>query len=241
MKNVLILGCGRSGTSIFGEFFKHLSAYNYYSEPYFDEMLQWDFKKPVAVKVPRESKQFSADNGLSFPLNKLLELIPVSNQFYWQVRNPLDAICSLKVGISKNWGHHPQPPDWRNWLEKPLIVQCAYHWNYINTIGFSQVKGIVKITRFEDMLHDPKSFASSICKDISLNEAGFRDEIESWTKKVHNEDHPDYQEAETSKPYSTDDHRVKIGRWKENMTEKELNLIKPMIKDTASKFGYYLD
>ena len=36
MKNVLILGCGRSGTSIFGELFESLPGFSYLSEPDLD-------------------------------------------------------------------------------------------------------------------------------------------------------------------------------------------------------------
>ena len=32
--NVAILGCGRSGTSIFGELFEAIPGYTYYSEPF---------------------------------------------------------------------------------------------------------------------------------------------------------------------------------------------------------------
>ncbi|MEM1136002.1 MAG: hypothetical protein AAGI07_09190, partial [Bacteroidota bacterium] len=241
MKNVLILGCGRSGTSIFGEFFKHLSSYNYYSEPDFSDMMYWDYSFPTAVKVPRESEGHLADVGLSFPLNKMLAIFADPKIFYWQVRHPLDTICSLKVGISKNWGHHPQPPDWEDWLRAPLIKQCAYHWNFINTIGFEQVKDLVKISKFEDMLANPKAFALKVCNDISVDPNGCMTEIEVWVKRVQNKNNQDFVEAETSRPYSTNDHKVKVGRWKENMTEEEYELVKPMIANTAAKFGYFLD
>ena len=36
--HVLILGCGRSGTSIFGELLEHLAPYTYYSEPAFADL-----------------------------------------------------------------------------------------------------------------------------------------------------------------------------------------------------------
>ena len=101
--HVIILGCGRSGTSIFGELFEDLKPYKYYSEPYFDELLKSDFARPVAVKVPRESPGYPPTLGLSFPLDILLQKIPDPKIIYWQVRHPLDTICSLKVGISYRW------------------------------------------------------------------------------------------------------------------------------------------
>ena len=114
---VMVLGCGRSGTSIFGELFDHLSIYTYRSEPPFADVVDADFSSPLAFKVPRESEGFAPDTGLSFPLARLRSAAP-RMRFFWIVRHPLDAICSLKVGIGKNWGHHPRPPDWEEWLAR---------------------------------------------------------------------------------------------------------------------------
>ena len=107
--HVLILGCGRSGTSIFGEFFQHLSPYTYYSEPPYADLKKYDYSQSIAIKVPNVSDGFLPTEGLSFPLADLLETIPQPMSIFWQVRHPLDTICSLKVGIAKNWGHHPRP------------------------------------------------------------------------------------------------------------------------------------
>ena len=104
--SVMILGCGRSGTSIFGELFEQLPDYLYRSEPPFTDVIDDDFASPLAFKIPRESEGFSPDPGLSFPLAALLRKRPVM-RFFWIVRHPLDTVCSLRVGIGKNWGHHP--------------------------------------------------------------------------------------------------------------------------------------
>ncbi|MEM6630277.1 MAG: hypothetical protein AAF694_11435, partial [Bacteroidota bacterium] len=53
--HVLILGCGRSGTSIFGELFDHLSGYTYHSEPPYESLAAFDWTTPQAIKVPRVS------------------------------------------------------------------------------------------------------------------------------------------------------------------------------------------
>ena len=43
--HVVILGCGRSGTSIFGELFEHLEPYTYASEPLYGAMWQADWTR----------------------------------------------------------------------------------------------------------------------------------------------------------------------------------------------------
>ncbi len=240
MQHVLILGCGRSGTSIFGELFQHLDAYTYHSEPPFKELIKWDYNKLLAVKVPREDAGLKPDAGLSFPLSVLMEHFAKPHQIFWQVRHPLDAIASLKVGISKNWGHHPQPKDWQQWLSQPLVKQCAHHWNYINTVGYSKVRDLVKITWFEDMLADPYQFALDLTKELGIDIETNRKALSTWAKRVQNTNNKHFIEAETSRPYSTKDHKVKVGRWKENLTKKEVDMVLPMIKKTAEEFGYDL-
>lgn len=237
-KHVLILGCGRSGTSIFGEFFEHLPSYTYYSEPPFERLKTMDYSTPIAIKVPKESPGFLSSPGLSFPLDELLGTLSEPRRLYWQIRNPLDTICSLRVGISKNWGHHPQPPDWQDWLSRPLVERCAHHWHYINSIGYAQVAHLVKLTQFEDMISRPLEFAYSVCEDVGVDMKIYESNIREWAQRVQNTNNPHFVEAQTSRPYSRPDHQVRVGRWKENLSDAEIESILPIIQETAAKFGY---
>ena len=239
-KCVLILGCGRSGSSIFGELFEHLTDYQYFSEPHFEEVLSMDFRRPIAIKVPRVSKAFTPDPGLPIPMKKMLEILPDGSEFFWQLRHPLDSICSLKVGIAQNWGHHPKPPDWKRWLSEPLVKRCAHHWNYINSVGFDGVSDLVKISRFETMIRDPLAFALDIGKHIDLDIPKNLEQIKDWSRRVQDSNNRHFVEAKTSRPYSTRDHRVKVGRWKENMSWEELQMVRPIVEITANKFNYQL-
>lgn len=238
-KHVLILGCGRSGTSIFGELFDHLPAYTYHSEPAFDLLEHLDYSTPKAVKVPRESEAFPPDPGLSFPLQTLYRFMPEPRQLFWQVRHPLDTIASLKVGISRNWGHHPRPPDWERWLADPLVARCAHHWQYINSSGFTSVAGEVIISRFEDMLREPLAFAVKTVRSLGMDPKLETLPIEEWARRVQDTNNSDFVEAKTSRSYSTRDHSVRIGRWRENLTAEDLDIVLPMVAETAARFGYH--
>ena len=240
LHHVIILGCGRSGTSIFGELFEHLSPYAYYSEPFFAELLEFDFTRPIAVKVPKESSDYPPTPGLSFPLATLLAVIPDPKSFYWQVRHPLDTICSLRVGISQHWGHHPKPPDWQDWLDHPLIERCAHHWNYINFVGFGQVRHLVKVSYFEEMIRAPLDFATSIRQEVGLNPVEYEVELVEWAKRIQNTNNEQFSEAETSKNYSRPDHQVRVSRWKENLSAADVKCVLPIIEKTARQFGYFL-
>jgi hypothetical protein len=214
---VVILGCGRSGTSIFGELFEHLAPYTYYSEPSFAELLEFDFARPIAVKVPKESSDYPPTPGLSFPLAVLLAEIPDPKSFYWQVRHPLDTVCSLRVGISNGWGHHPKPPDWRDWLERPLIERCAHHWNYINSLGYEKVRALVRVKHFEAMIQSPRQFANIICREVGLDIEAHESALAEWADRVQNTNNKKFVEAKTSRHYSRADHQTRIDRWKENL------------------------
>jgi hypothetical protein len=179
--------------------------------------------------------------GLSFPLATFLEVVPGETQIFWLVRHPLDTICSLKVGISRNWGHHPRPDDWQNWLDRPLLEQCAHHWNYINSVSFSSIENMTLLVDFESMIADSQQFAERVCDQIGLNTSLYREELQSWAQRVQNTNNKDFVEAETSREYSTNDHQVRVGRWRENMTDAEVRQVLPIIRETAEKMGYKLD
>ena len=238
LPHVLILGCGRSGTSIFGEFFKDIPEYEYFSEPHFDDLVESQFQRPLAIKVPRESENHPPDEGLSISVTATKNLIPVPRKIYWIVRHPLDTIASLKVGISRDWGHHPRPTDWKEWLHKPLIKQCAHHWNWINSVGYTKVNHLVSIKHFEDLVLQPRNFAQILCKDLGLNPN--HSAVNHWIDRVQNENNEKFIEADTSRSYSTNDHKVKVGRWRENLTSEEVQDSLQIVRHTAMSFGYRL-
>ena len=161
-------------------------------------------------------------------------------KFFWIVRHPLDAICSLRVGIDKDWEHHPRPPDWPDWLDRPLVERCAYHWAFINSIGFAQVSRIATVVRFEDMISNPGAFSQSICHSLGLDYLERGAELKQWVLRVQDENNEHFIEARTSRAYSRTDHSVRIGRWGENLSEKEVDSVSPIIAETSKAFGYTL-
>jgi len=234
----MILGCGRSGTSIFGELFDHIDHYRYCSEPPFDAVVSADFSVPRAFKVPHESPGFEPpEPGLSFPLHVLRRQVP-DMRFFWIVRHPLDAVASLRVGISQDWGHHPRPPDWREWLDRPLLERCAHHWAFLNTAGYRQVAPFAALRSFEDMIRGPLDFARGVCREIGLDSESVADALKVWARRVQDTNNEDFVEAETSRSYSRPDHSRRVGRWRENLTETEVAQVWPIAAEAADQFGY---
>ncbi len=100
--HAIVLGCGRSGTSIFGELFAGLPGYSYRSEPPFEALAGYHYGTPVAIKAPKPAPGRDISPGLPFLVDELCAAVPEPRRIFWMVRHPLDAICSLRVGISKN-------------------------------------------------------------------------------------------------------------------------------------------
>jgi len=233
----MILGCGRSGTSIFGELFDGLDRYAYRSEPPFDEIMSTDRSRPTAFKVPRESAGYPAPPGLSFPVGAYLASFPDAKLF-WIVRHPLDAVCSLRVGIGQDWRHHPRPPDWRDWLERPLLERCAHHWSYLNTVGFGQVEHLATVVRFERLIAEPLAFAHEVCGEVGVSVAETRAHLERWAARVQDTNNAAFIEAQTSRNHSRPDHERRVGRWRENLSPAEAAAIWPLVETAATRFGY---
>lgn len=238
--HICILGCGRSGTSIFGELFQSLPKYRYYSEPKLSDIHHINFDSPVALKVPRPGPNDQTSPGLPFVLSEFLNMVPNSMKFFWQVRHPLDTICSLMVGIANNWGHHPRPPDYLEWSNRSLVERCAHHWNYLNTVGYHQIRHLVTINRFEDMVHSPLQNALRCMEKAGIEKYAYLTEIETWASRVQDKNNTDFIEAACSKPYSRNNHTRKVDRWKENLTKQQIDQVVPLVKQGAAEFNYDL-
>ncbi|GJM30576.1 MAG: hypothetical protein DHS20C17_32110 [Cyclobacteriaceae bacterium] len=220
--------------------FQSIPGYQYYSEPEWPDFKNIDFTNTVAIKVPRVAPGTDPSSGLPFDLEQFYNHFPPSGIIFWQVRHPLDTVCSLRVGIAKSWGHHPQPHNYREWLNRPLVEQCAYHWNYINTRGFTRVEEVAKINKFEDMICDPFNVA---CRQLVLAGVDIdkhRKQIQKWASRVQDVNNAEFVEAHCSRAYSRNDHSRKVGRWRENLSASEVSGIKPIIQPGARNFDYIL-
>jgi len=235
----MVLGCGRSGTSIFGELFEAMPEFEYHSEPDFESWLHRARLVRTAVKVPVASPGYPPDGGLSFPLNVVDRDHP-GTQIFWIVRHPLDAISSLRVGIADGWGHHPRPADWREWDDRSLVERCAHHWATINQLGYERVAERATVVTFEEMIAQPQRFAEAVSAMVGIDPAARANETGPWSARVQDTNNEAFVEAVTSRPRSTTDHAVRVGRWRENLSDDEVEQVIPIVAEAAATFGYRL-
>ncbi len=237
--NVIILGCGRSGTSIFGELFEHFPPYRYYFEPNFEHLREIDFSAgPIVVKVPKLSLGSRMTPGLPILLDDLLKVVPSPKVIFWHVRHPLDAICSLQPGLSDNWSHNPRPPDWEQWMNRPLIERCARHWQFINTEGYAAVRDIAAVTHYERLVETPKPFALQVCARIDYPVEERVSGLLSWAATVSSVKSPESYEAKHQLRWSRQDHTKRIERWRENLSPVDILTLRPMLEAAGRQFGY---
>jgi len=243
LPNVLLLGCGRSGTSIAGELFEHFPPYSYRFEPilhghdYAAQLAAWP--RPWAAKVPKapgdEADSFTP--GLPFSLPRVLQAAGEPLVIIWVVRHPLDAICSLRPGIEAAWSHNPRPPHWQEMAQAPWEDRCAAHWHFINDHGYRAVADRARILRFEDIVADPVASAQRVAQWLGWDHA-LPSPVSLWIKSVSNQKGVDVYEAKHQSRWSEQNHAWRVGRHRENLSPEQAKRIWQLEASVAARFGY---
>jgi hypothetical protein len=91
---------------------------------------------------------------------------------------------------------------------------------------------------FEAMITDPLAFAHVVCARIGIAAEAHDATLKRWAARVQDSNTADFVEAMTSRGYSRNDHSVRLGRWRENLTDEEVDRIWPIIAAPAERFGY---
>ncbi len=252
----LIIGCPRSGTSIVGEFVaaheavvyafeahgvwervpgqkggSHRMTAEHATEPIvtlfrqaFAGILQARPDKKIFVeKCPRNSLRIPLVREI-FPEVKLIHV----------VRDGRDVTCSLQPGIEKGW-RHARPPNWRELAEEPLVIRCAKAWRDIVTIALDDLVGVPHLQlKYEDLLESPLDKGREIRDYLGLSPS---QSMDAFASKIQNPTRDSYH-AKLQSNWYRDDHRTRIGRWKENLTSEEQETVHEILEPTLKRLGY---
>lgn len=255
MNIALVLGCARSGTSILGELigshpevrYKH-EAHSVWNKAGEGENGSHRLTAAHATEkiVRKIRRRFAFEQGSArlfvekcprsvlrvpfiravFPEAKLIHI----------VRDGRDVACSLLPGIGGTEWKHLKPPNWRELYENETgIIRCAKAWRCILEIALADLTGVPHFfLRYEDLIADPAAIARRLLAFLELPE---HDEVFAFCERIQNRTAGSYQPQKQAK-WFRDDHRVRVGRWRENLTDAEAQQVSALLAPLLRRLGY---
>ena len=255
LRIALIVGCARSGTSILGELVAAHPDVTYLFETHHlwessgsgvndshrlgaahatvcfqDRIRRW-FRDQlgsgcvIAEKTPR--------NVLRVPF--LRAVLPEARIIHI-VRDGRDVACSLVPGIGGAEWLHLKPPSWRRLLATTTgVVRCALAWKEILEIALEDLATVPHLqVRYEDLVIRPEDQAARIAEYLELPP---HPAVKDFCTKIQDATDGSYHARHQSMWYR-DDHRQRIGRWRENMTLEEQRLVEDSLHGLLRRLGY---
>lgn len=251
----LIVGCARSGTSILGElgslhpdvkyiFEAHqiwelgglgvngshqLTAAHATSESK-ALIREWFVNQKGAAKLlleknPRNVLRIPYVRGI-FPKAKIVHI----------VRDGRDVACSMVPGCGGDHWSHLKPPLWKNlFLSYQGALRCALAWKEIMEIALQDLAEVPHLQiRYEDLIADPYRVLQQLLSYLNLDPDPA---VTNFCKKIQNSTTDSYH-ARIQTMWYRDDHRMRVGRWRENLTEEDSDIINSALSPLLCKLGY---
>lgn len=219
---ILVDGCPRSGTSITGELLRdHPNCLRYAFEEW------WPFSG-VSLATPdtvaKTPKHQDAPLGLAYDIDSLPD-----GPVIWVIRHPLDTICSLRPVMEERWAYRPIPDPPVTWWERGARL-----WALINGIGYARLStrrpDHISV-RYEDLIANPHATARRILDYVGWP---YDDTSEAWANRVSDspEDggHADFQTFWSERGPK---HDIRVGRWKHELTPKQVADIERIVSSVA--------
>lgn len=255
MSMALIIGCARSGTSILGELIgshpdvKYLFESHYIWElgghgeneshrltaanatPMIKAQIRGWFEsqrgqaKLLAEKTPRNVLRVPYLRSL-FPEAKIVHI----------VRDGRDVACSMVPGCGKDHWMHLKPPRWKELFESYRgAVRCALAWKEIMEIALHDLAEVPHLqVRYEDLIADPGAVSRRLLSYLELEPDPA---VERFCANIQNSTGDSYH-AQIQTIWYRPDHQVRVGRWRENLTEEECRIIQSSLSQLLEKFDY---
>jgi LPS sulfotransferase NodH len=250
-----LLGCARSGTSIFAEAVAAHPEVKYIFEPH--EI--WEqaghgenesHRLTAAHATPeictRLRGWFGERRGAATlvldktPRNTLrvpfLRAVFPEAKFIHLVRDGRDVACSLMPGIGGDVWHHLKPPAWRElFAQHHGIERCALTWRDTLQLALADLRGVPhRQVRYEDLLAQPHATLAATWQFLGLPPAAaaleFAEKISDATDGLH---HAAHQQV-----WFRNDHVRRTGRWRENLAPEEQETVGRLLHETLKALGY---
>ncbi len=259
---VFLVGCARSGTSIFGEALAAHPGVVYL----FEVSALWsavipdrqhhrlersDATREVASSIYRSLANEAEDAGGAAVLveknpKHVLRIAFLDALFPWArfvqiIRDGRDVVSSLMFrNRGEQWGHL-EIPGWRDLLErypKDNHIRCACQWRDAVAVARREGQALgprryLEI-RYEDLVRNPKATVQRALDFSGLSPDPLVDE---FLRKIQDETAGSYHARRQVRHY-IENHSRRIGRYKENLTEKQAAEVVEVCGDLLRELGY---
>jgi hypothetical protein len=152
------------------------------------------------------------------------------------VRDGRDVACSMLPGIGGEEWRHLKPPNWQTLMSAESgLRRCAQAWKTIMEIALYDLAQTPHFTlRYEDLVQAPERYARALFEFLELP---FAPEVAAFCMKVQNEVANSYH-AQKQVKWFREDHAVRIGRWRENMSPDEAASVETLLRPLLTQFAY---
>ena len=251
----LIVGCARSGTSIFGEAVAAHPAVKYVFEPH--EI--WEqaghgenesHRLTAAHAVPKVRAGIRAwfrtqGRGEAFVLDKtprnvlripFLRAVFPKAKIIHLIRDGRDVACSLMPGMGGDTWHHLKPVAWREYFEQHQgFERCALAWRAAVQTALSDLVGVNHLqVHYEQLVAAPRETILRVWEFLGLppdaDALNFADKIQNSTAGSFH--------AAQQQVWYREDHSCRIGRWRENLDWEQQQKVGELLGDTLKTLGY---
>lgn len=255
MNIALVMGCARSGTSILGELLAAHPEVRYKHEAHAiwdraglgeneSHRLTQTHATPDVQRIIR--KKFAEEQGnavlfvekcprsvLRVPF--IREVFPEAKLIHI-VRDGRDVACSMLPGIGGAEWRHLKPPSWQQLMQAEQgVVRCAVAWKTIMEIAQQDLAQTPHfMLRYEDLVAQPERKAREL---FAFLELPFLPEVAAFCANIQNETTNSYH-AQKQVKWFREDHGVRIGRWRENMSPAEAERVEALLRPLLAQFGY---
>jgi len=263
-----IVGCARSGTSILGEAVAAdpRVTYLYEVSPLWDKVLperpdhrltREDATAQTAAALRAELSGRAAEAGREVLVEKnpkhtlripFIDAIFADSRFIHIIRDGRDTVASLMFrNRGPDWGHL-KTPGWEDLLRRYPTenhIRCAHQWRDSVRIcrddGRALPPGRYLEVRFEDLVRDPGPILEGLFRfldlDLDQGQGGLAPSVKAFLPKIQDATAGSYHAKRQVRHYM-DNHAVRVGRFRENLTAEQLVQVEAICGDLLRELGY---
>ncbi len=254
-----IVGCARSGTSILGEAIAAHPrvTYLYEASPMWDAAcpVRPDHRLERADASPELRERMRAELAAALvegrdvlveknPKHTLriafLDALFPDCRVLHLIRDGRDTVASLMFrNRGGEWGHL-KTPGWADLLARYPAenhLRCAHQWRDSVRIARADGRALgdrYRELRYEDLVRDP---ARAVADALALLGLEPTDEVRAVLARIQDATAGSYHARKQVRHY-VDNHSVRVGRYRENLTPRQLEEVVAVCGDLLRELGY---